>query len=308
MADLVTIKDASNANVPILTDEVTDGTLGVGQAQYLKIIDGTINGTNKAAVDSSGRITTAPQPANVVSTANSSTSVLGAGAAFTGTSEDISNYAQVFVNVFASHASATDGLSLQQSSNGTNWDIVDTFTIVATIGRILSLNPGAQFFRVVYTNGGTLQTSFRLQTIFKRFYSLPRSQRSSDAFSNENDLDMTQAFAMVWNGTTWDRQPGTTAGATVKQAVSGTATLANVASSASNVTLRAANTSRLGLNMYNDSTSSCYVKFGATASATSFTVFMGPGAYWEMPIPIYTGIVDGIWVAANGNMRVTELS
>lgn len=90
--------------------------------------------------------------------------------------------------------------------------------------------------------------------------------------------------------------------------VSATATLTNVSSSATNVTLHASNTARLGLFLYNDSTSSCYVKFGATASATSFTVFMGPGAYWEMPRPMYTGIVDGIWVSANGTMRVTELT
>lgn len=87
-----------------------------------------------------------------------------------------------------------------------------------------------------------------------------------------------------------------------------TATLTNVGSSATNVTLKASNTARLGLMLYNDSTSSCYVKFGATASSTSFTVFMGPTAYYELPSPCYSGIVDGIWVSANGNMRVTELS
>jgi len=308
MADLVTIKDASNANVPVLTDEVTDGTLGTGQAQFLKILDGTLNSTNKAVVDSSGRLTVAPQPANVISTANSSSSTLTGGAAFTGTSEDVSNYAQIFVTVFASHASATDGLSLQQSSNGTNWDIVDTYTIPASTGRIFAVNPAAQFFRLVYTNGGTTQTAFRLQTVYKRFIALPSSNRPGDAQTNDQDTISTQGFAMVWNGTTWDRAPGSTVGASVKQAVSATSTLANVASSATNVTLRAANTARLGLLMYNDSTSSCYLKYGATASATSFTVFLGPGAYWEMPMPIYTGIVDGIWVSANGNMRVTELT
>lgn len=88
----------------------------------------------------------------------------------------------------------------------------------------------------------------------------------------------------------------------------GTATLANVASSATNVTLRSAAATRLGLMIYNDSTATLYVKFGATASATSYTVQMGPGAYWEMPHPVYTGIVDGIWSAANGNARVTELT
>ncbi len=135
----------------------------------------------------------APQ-ASVVSTVNSSTSVLGAGAAFTGTSEAVQDYAAIQITVFASHASATDGLSLQQSSNGTNWDIVDTYTIPATTGKVFQIPPAAAFFRVVYTNGGTLQTSFRLQTVYH--YSAPRgsSQRPSDGYSNETDVEHTGAF------------------------------------------------------------------------------------------------------------------
>ena len=84
------------------------------------------------------------------------------------------------------------------------------------------------------------------------------------------------------------------------------ATLANVASSASSVTLQASNASRRGLSCFNDSTATLYLKFGATASATSFTVQVGPGGYYETPQPIYSGIVDGIWSAANGNARMTE--
>lgn len=86
------------------------------------------------------------------------------------------------------------------------------------------------------------------------------------------------------------------------------ATLANVASSASTLTLQASNASRRGWACFNDSTQVLYVKFGATASATSYTVKMAAGAYYEMPTtPLYTGIIDGIWASANGSARVTEL-
>lgn len=302
-----------DADVPITAGsgtKIDTRTVGAGSDEHrqVMVIGDPVTAAQVATVDSSGRLLVTPQPSSVISTANSSTSVLAGGATFTGTSEDVSAYTNIFVSVFASHASATDGLSLQQSSNGTNWDFVDTFTIPASTGKIYCINPAAQFFRVVYTNGGTLQTAFRLQTIYKRHYARASANRPSDAYTNETDLETMQAFGMVWNGATWDRAPGTTQGQTMVEARSGTATLANVASSATNVTLRAANTARLGLILYNDSTSSCYAKYGATASSTSFTVFLGPGAYWEMPKPIYTGIVDGIWVAANGNMRVTELS
>ena len=86
-----------------------------------------------------------------------------------------------------------------------------------------------------------------------------------------------------------------------------TATLSNVPSSASNVTLIAANTSRKGLFIYNDSTAILYVKFGATASTSSFTFRLTPTGLYEMQPPVYQGIVDGIWASAAGNARITEL-
>lgn len=89
----------------------------------------------------------------------------------------------------------------------------------------------------------------------------------------------------------------------------GTATLANVASSASSVTLLAANAARQGAVIMNDSTAILYIKFGATASATSFTYKLNGGETWESPpAPIYTGIITGIWASANGAARVTELT
>ena len=86
------------------------------------------------------------------------------------------------------------------------------------------------------------------------------------------------------------------------------ATLANVASSASNGTLLASNTSRRGAMVHNDSTQVLYLKYGATASTTSYTVKVPADGYFEFPAPTYTGIVDGIWAAANGNARLTEIT
>ncbi len=88
---------------------------------------------------------------------------------------------------------------------------------------------------------------------------------------------------------------------------SGTATLSNVSGSASSVTVLAANTSRLGATVYNDSTAILYLKFGATASTTSFTVKLQADDYYEVPFG-YVGILDGIWASATGSARVTELT
>ena len=93
----------------------------------------------------------------------------------------------------------------------------------------------------------------------------------------------------------------------VTPAAAGTATITSVASSASSVVLQAANTSRLGLAIYNNSTAILYVKFGTTASATSFTLEMAPEDFYEMYVR-YTGRIDGIWASANGAALVTELT
>lgn len=86
-----------------------------------------------------------------------------------------------------------------------------------------------------------------------------------------------------------------------------TGTSSNVASSASNVTLLSSNSNRLGATIYNDSTKKLYLKLGATASLTSFSVLLSPQGYFEVPFD-YTGIIDGIWDAVNGAARVTELT
>jgi hypothetical protein len=86
-----------------------------------------------------------------------------------------------------------------------------------------------------------------------------------------------------------------------------TATLSNVNASASSVTLLAANTARLGATIVNDSTVTLYVKFGATASTTSYTVKLLAGAYYEVPFGYY-GIIDGISASATGVIRITEIT
>lgn len=84
------------------------------------------------------------------------------------------------------------------------------------------------------------------------------------------------------------------------------ATLTNVASSGSSVTLFSAESTVNARTIYNDSTAVLYVKFGTTASSSSYTVQLAAGAYYEFPQPVYAGRVDGIWASANGNARLTS--
>jgi len=322
-----------------------------------------------------------PIPPNVISTANSTTSNLAAGAVFTGTSEDVSSYAVIQVTVFSSHVSAIDGLSLQQSSDGTNWDITDVFTVPATTGKVFSVQASARFFRLVYTNGATLTTSLRIQTVFHWSVTKPSSQRPQDALSNENDFEQVSGFLHGFNGTTWDRLrttgtgvlsiagavtvasttvtslvPGVaatslgkaedaahTSGDTgilalavrndnaatamtsangdyssistdtngtlfIRDAPSNTASLANVTASITSVTLRAANAARRTLVIYNDSASDMYIAYAATASSTTFTIYLPSLGTTTILGAEYAGLVTGIWLSAVGSARITETS
>lgn len=87
-----------------------------------------------------------------------------------------------------------------------------------------------------------------------------------------------------------------------------TATLSNVNGSNSNQTLLAANTSRKGAIFFNDSSAILYLKFGATATASSFTYRLNPYDTLELRNPIYTGRIDGIWASTTGSCRITELT
>lgn len=86
------------------------------------------------------------------------------------------------------------------------------------------------------------------------------------------------------------------------------ATVTSVADSASNQTLAAANAFRQAASVYNDSTAALYLKLGATASATSFSVLIPPGGYYEVPAG-YVGQIDGVWASdASGAARITEVA
>lgn len=86
-------------------------------------------------------------------------------------------------------------------------------------------------------------------------------------------------------------------------------TQTSITSSTSNQTLLAANTTRLGLIIYNESTAVLYVKLGVTASTTSYTWQIAAGGVLQFFGPVmYCGEIDGVWASANGFARITELN
>lgn len=170
-----------------------------------------IMNTQPNTLSNLGNLRVVAQENGVVSTVNSTSTNLAGGGVFTGQSEDASEFSTAFVSIFSSHVSATDGLSVQFSSNGTDWDLINVFTIPAATGKVFSFGVLAKFFRLVYTNGATLTTSFRVQTLFSRTIKKLSSQRPSDARINDNDFEEVLSYLMGYNGTTWDRLRATIA-------------------------------------------------------------------------------------------------
>lgn len=105
----------------------------------------------------------------VVDAGNSTTSPLGANGVFTGASFDAKDFATLCISVKSDHSSAVNGISVQYSPDGTNWDHTHTYTyITGTNGLSYNLPLEMRYIRIVYTNGAVAQTSFRLQTLLRR--------------------------------------------------------------------------------------------------------------------------------------------
>jgi hypothetical protein len=197
MAGSIVFEDESSGTQKIVSTNnplPTSGTAPVGGATSSKQ---DIGNTSLGNIDS--KLTT------TFSTANSSTTPLGIGGVYTGTSEDITKYAEIRVLIFSDQASATDGLAVEQSPDGINWDLSDSYTIPANTNKSFGFGAVGKFFRVVYTNGAVAQGTFRLQVKLNVTITKPSSVRPQDGRSNENDFEEDAVYLHGYNGTSWDR-------------------------------------------------------------------------------------------------------
>lgn len=81
----------------------------------------------------------------------------------------------------------------------------------------------------------------------------------------------------------------------------------SVTAAATDTLILAANTARRGCAIRNESTAVLKVSLGTNAaSATAYTAEVAAQGYYETPFG-YSGQIRGIWSAANGFARVTEV-
>lgn len=273
-----------------------------------------------------------------ISLLNSTTTPLGSNATFTGTYEDISNYASISVLFISDQSSSATGMEMDFSTDGVNTDVIEQYFFDATHanGDMLTLPAKGQFFRIKYTNGTSAQGFFRLETIYRTAPYVPTALVNTQ-LTDTSEVATSRSIIVgksTSGGGTYVNVKVNPSGAlntaigditgivgqqtaanslpvvlASDQIASATSTITRVSASATSVQLLASNTARKGAIFVNDSVSNCYLKFGTTASATSYTFLMTSGSTVILEqLPIYTGRIDAIWVTATGAMEITELT
>lgn len=89
----------------------------------------------------------------------STTSILTGSATFTSSSIDVSTFDSLTGTIYSDQSGT---LTIQQSFDGTNWDLQYQFAYSSTSSNAISVPVLAPNLRVVYTNGSVAQTAFRL--------------------------------------------------------------------------------------------------------------------------------------------------
>lgn len=117
----------------------------------------------------------------------STTTALGIGGVFTSPRFDADAYDEIAISCYSNVAGS---LAVQQSNDGTNYDVVKTITYTAAAVVAIAAPITAKYGRLVYTNGGVAQTSFRLYGAKKK--GVDHTTALADL---QADIDIIQAAA-----------------------------------------------------------------------------------------------------------------
>jgi hypothetical protein len=149
--------------------------------------------SRKAGVTDDGRVQVQTIP-NKISTLNSTTIPLSEDGIFTGDWEDCSIYTTLTIMVSADAVSAVNGWKIQWSSDGVNLDHEKVFSFEKfTSGQHVTLGILTKYFRVIFVNGNSAQSSFRLQTILY-FNQVKNPSHAIEAMIHDTDAaEITKA-------------------------------------------------------------------------------------------------------------------
>ena len=213
-AVLDSIKDTDG--IKKITDELPAGTQDLGSIRLRDILGNGINsvlnnairrlearssitspdGVSDVAVQSIDGVNhLSAGKTNTIDAVNSTVAQLAGAAAFAPSGTDVSQFSSVAVTVHSDQDSALNGMAFEFSQDGTNWDDVYAYNLEASTSqtRRFQFPVTAQYFRVHYTNGATLTTQLRIQTLLHRENILTSIHRVENAVKEDRSAQLVKA-------------------------------------------------------------------------------------------------------------------
>lgn len=125
---------------------------------------------------------------------NSSNVSLSAGQIFVGQTEDVSQFAEISVSIYASPNNAKGIAYFEFSPNGVNWDSITPLVVSdPELFTTFPLRIILPYFRVRYVNGDVAQTTFRLTCVFHTRTSKQISRAASYVMGPSEPLQIVRA-------------------------------------------------------------------------------------------------------------------
>lgn len=87
-----------------------------------------------------------------------------------------------------------------------------------------------------------------------------------------------------------------------------TAVVTSLNALVTNQTALSANANRRSAIFYRSGAAVVYIKFGATATTSDYTIQLVNNAVYELPFPCYTGRIDVIFAGTTGTLKITEIT
>jgi len=127
-------------------------------------------------------------------TLNSTETPLAADVVWTGEAVNILAYNAISVFCTSDQDSATDGLEVQFSKDGsTNWRTAESYTVLANAEKFFSPPSFGVYMRVKYTNGDTDQTSFELTTVLRKVPFKWSSHNIETPITDQDDAELVKS-------------------------------------------------------------------------------------------------------------------
>ncbi len=231
---LLTTIDADTDAIKTAVELIDDTVAVLGTATYSEattkgnVVGAVRNDTLAALADTDNEI--APlqvddlgglyvSTKSIQDTNNTTTAPLGIDAVFTGASTNTLHYKTITIIIFADVASAADGVSLQWSGDGTNWNHTAEYTYAANMDLSIGASVRGNFFRLVFTNGGTGQAAFRAFTYMHPTEASHNIRPLEFTLTGQESAEMTRSILAAMKPDTTYTNIGSTAGGNLKVAV-----------------------------------------------------------------------------------------